>query len=93
MRILMPSIVDPREARGGAWTATRGLIRVLELAWPGLAIECMPVPSRSRAAHRARQLRCLAQGALGIGMPAKAAFSRSTTIRRRIRARLRSAPP
>src|SRR5687767_1357222 len=69
MRILMPSIVDPREARGGAWTATRGLIRVLELAWPGVAIECIPALFRSRAAHRLRQLRCLAQGAAGIGLP------------------------
>jgi glycosyltransferase involved in cell wall biosynthesis len=93
MRILMPSIVDPREGRGGAWTATRGLIRVLELAWPGLAIECIPVPSRSRAAHRARQLRCLAQGAVGIGLPAKVAFSRFTRIRRRMIASIRSASP
>lgn len=93
MRILMPSIVDPREARGGAWTATRGLIRVLELAWPGVAIECIPVPARSRAAHRARQFRCLAQGATGIGLPAKVAFSRSSQIRRRMIASLRSATP
>ena len=93
MRILMPSIVDPREARGGAWTVTRGLIRVLELAWPGLAIECIPVPPRSRIEHRARQLRCLAQGAVGIGLPAKVAFSSSSRLRRRIAARLRATPP
>jgi glycosyltransferase involved in cell wall biosynthesis len=93
MRILMPSIVDPREARGGAWTVTRGLIRVLELAWPGLAIECIPVPSRSHIAHRARQLRCLAQGAVGIGLPAKVAFSTSSRLRRRMTARLRAAAP
>lgn len=93
MRILMPSIVDPREARGGAWTATRGLIRVLELAWPGVAIECIPVPSRSRAAHRVRQLRCLVQGAAAIGPPAKIAFSRSASLRRRVIASLRSAKP
>lgn len=89
----MPSIVDPREARGGSWTATRGLIRVLELAWPGVAIECIPVPARSRAAHRVRQLRCLAQGAAGIGLPAKIAFSRSARIRRLMIASLRSASP
>lgn len=93
MRILMPSIVDPREARGGAWTATRGLIRVLELAWPGVAIECIPVTSRSRGAHRVRQLRCLVQGAAGIGLPSKIAFSRSASLRRRVIANLRSAKP
>ena len=93
MRILMPSIVDPREARGGAWTATRGLIRVLELAWPGVAIECIPVPSRSRAGHRVRQLRCLVQGAAAIGPPAKIAFSRSASLRRRVIESLRSAKP
>jgi glycosyltransferase involved in cell wall biosynthesis len=93
MRVLMPSIVDPREARGGAWTATRGLIRVLELAWPGVSIDCIPVPSRSRAAHRLRQLGCLVQGAAGIGPPAKIAFSRSASLRRRVIASLGSTKP
>lgn len=93
MRILMPSIVDPREARGGAWTVTGGLIRVLELAWPGLTIECIPVPSRSRIERRARQLRCLAQGAAGIGLPAKVAFSSSSRLRRSMIAALRATPP
>jgi glycosyltransferase involved in cell wall biosynthesis len=93
MRILMPSIVDPRETRGGSWTATRGLIQVLELAWPGVVIECIPPPSRSRASHVLRQVRCVAQAATGIGLPSKVAFSRCAPTRRRMIESLRSTSP
>lgn len=57
----MPSIVDPAEARGGAWTFTRGLIKAIGIAWPGSHVECVPLSSTSRASHRMRQLTKVAE--------------------------------
>ena len=88
MRILMPSIVDPRLSRGGAWTATRGLMRLLELAWPGAEVDCIPLRARALPAHRARQAWCMLRAAAGGGLPAKIEFARDRRLLRAFEQRL-----
>ena len=89
----MPSIVDPVEARGGAWTLTRGLIKAIDLAWPGSRVECIPLSSRSPASHRLRQLTSLISSALGSELPAKVAFTRTRRMRRQVRAAVAKGKP
>jgi hypothetical protein len=89
----MSSIVDPAEARGGAWTVTRGLIQVIQLAWPDSRIECISLASRSRAGHRYRQLVSVLASAIGGGLPAKISFARTTGLRRRLQSELEASMP
>jgi len=89
----MPSIVDPAEARGGAWTVTRGLIKAIHLAVPRAEIDCVAVPTRSRAGHAVRQLTSVARSIAGGELPAKAFFTRSKEFRRRLRVALAKRGP
>lgn len=93
MRILMPSIVDPAEARGGCWTVTRGLIKAIHIALPQAEIECLAFPARGRAEHVARQVISVAQSVLGGSVPAKVAFTRSSRLRNRLRHALGESKP
>lgn len=93
LQILMLSIVDPAEARGGSWTVTRGLIKALDVAWPGSEIECISLSAHSRISHRYRQLRSIIGSTLGGDLPAKIAFARSTGFRRRLQSTLAASTP
>ena len=89
----MPSIVDPAEARGGAWTFTRGLMKAIELAWPGSRTECIGVPSPTRVGRRYRQFQSVISSALGAELPAKIAFTRTRRMRRGLKSALAEGPP
>ena len=75
IRILMPSIVDPAVQLGGAWTMTRGLLRLLREGPLRAEVEVVAIRQRSRAAHRFRQCSAVARSLL-TGLPAKIGFSR-----------------
>jgi polysaccharide biosynthesis protein PslH len=83
----MPSIVDPRSQLGGAWTVTRGIMKLLSA--PPLNAEIISVtPSEmSWTAHRARRYVALAQSLMS-GLPAKFQFQYSRqmldTVRRHL---------
>jgi hypothetical protein len=82
LRILMPSIVDADVRRGGAWTATRGLIELFRRdPWNAEVIALVPPEPIWR---RARQAACLAS-AHWTGMPAKVRFVHSRAFRERVR--------
>ncbi len=89
----MPSIVDPAEARGGAWTFTRGLMKAIDLAWPGSRTECIGVPSPTRMGCRYRQVQSVISSALGSALPAKIGFTRTRRMRRRLKSALAEGPP
>lgn len=88
MQILMPSIVDPAESRGGAWTYTRGLMKAIDLAWPGSRTECIGIPSPTRVGRRYRQTQSVISSALGAALPAKVGFTRTRRMRRRLKSAL-----
>ena len=81
MRILMPSIVDPAQARGGCWTVTRGFIEAIHAALPEAEINCIAHPTRGRAGHLLRQLTGITRSTLGGKLPAKASFTRTKRVR------------
>jgi len=83
MKILAPSIVDPYTFRGGAGTAGRGLLTVLERLFPQPDIRCLSAPSRTGAARRLGQVTSLAQS-LFSPHPAKFLYLRSRQLRDRI---------
>jgi hypothetical protein len=88
VRILVPSIVDPETFRGGAGTATRGLLGLL--AGPPLraALEVLPsVAPPGRLRHGARQAASVA-AAMVSALPSKAMFQRAAGYARRVRRRL-----
>ncbi len=93
MRILMPSIVDPAESRGGAWTVTSGLIKAIKLARPDCEIECISAPSDGRIAHRFRQATSIFGSLAAGGLPSKMRFTRTRSLRRQFRASLMRATP
>jgi hypothetical protein len=88
MRILMPSIVDPSIDIGGAWTVTRGLLSVIRGEPLNAEVHVIPVPARSRAAHRTRQYASLARSLVS-PFPAKIHFSRSAAMISGVRRALR----
>lgn len=90
-RILLPSIVDPRDFVAGVGTATRGVLHALEAAPLGAEIELLALPRPGRAAHRARQLSSVARSLVS-RLPAKALFAHSRRLRREARRRLQKRP-
>ena len=92
MRILMPSIVDPAEKRGGAWAVTSGLMSAMEIAWPGCHIECVATPSSGRQRHRVRRAISVIASLVRRDLPAKMRFQRTASLRRRVRAALAAKP-
>ena len=93
MRILMPSIVDPAESRGGGWTVTKGLIEAMRIAWPGCEVICIAVSSGGRAAHRLRQAKSVLGSVVIGGLPAKMRFTRTRAMRRDLRESLSAPAP
>jgi polysaccharide biosynthesis protein PslH len=82
LRVLMPSIVDAGVRRGGAWTATRGLLELFRRdPWNAQIVSLVPPEPAWR---RARQAACLAL-APWTGMPAKVLFAHSRAFRERVR--------
>lgn len=81
IRILLPSIVDPWRHRGGAGTATRGLLALLRR--PPLAAEVDVVVPSSPLPHLLRQLIALT-GSLFSVSPSKALFLQTWRFRRAI---------
>ena len=84
-RILLISVVDPAAGTGGGWTATRGLIRTLEAALPGVELECVALPERSSLHRRFRQALGIA-GSLTGGLPAKVGYATCRKVVRKLRA-------
>ncbi len=83
MRILMPSIVDPRVARSGAATVTRNLIHVLEGPPLRASVQCVAIPRTTDAAHRIRQAAAIARSLVS-ALPAKVAYTYSRAFRTRV---------
>lgn len=84
MRILIASVVDPEEQRGGGWAVTAGLIKAMKIAWPGSQIDCIADRSRGPALHRFRQVTSIVLSLVAGNLPAKMRFTRTRSIRRRI---------
>ena len=93
MRILMPSIVDPAEVRGGAWTVTRGLIAAIRLAWPRCVIECMSLKALGPTRHAIRQGVSVAASITFGGLPAKMRFTRTGSMQRSVLSAIAASPP
>lgn len=87
MRVLVPSIVDPALERGGAWTATRGLVDLIRRGPSTPAVDVVALPLRSALGHRLRQARS-AIASLVAPLPAKARFARDRALLREVQARL-----
>lgn len=83
----MPSIVDPSLDRGGAWTATRGLVAMLERPPARTTVDVLPLPLRGPHAHRWRRVGSVA-ASLVTHLPAKALFAHDRRLRRDLRSRL-----
>lgn len=88
MRILVVSIIDPATFRGGAGTATRGMLRLLAEAPIEAEIEVLTSsPAPGRVAHRMRQVHSVARSFVS-AFPSKAIFQRAggfpDTVRRRL---------
>jgi glycosyltransferase involved in cell wall biosynthesis len=81
MRILFPSIVDPRPHRGGAGAATRGLLSLLRR--PPLAAEIDVVVPSSPLPHLLRQLIAVVRSSLS-ALPSKALFLDTRRFRRAV---------
>lgn len=88
MRILVPSIVDPEVARGGAWTATRGLLHLLRQGPWQAQIECVATVERSAALHHLRQAACAVTSMVS-SLPSKALFVHSRHTLGKVRRLLR----
>ena len=84
MRILMPSIVDPRSHSGGAWTVTSGLMNLLCTSPFDAEVISVPPVEMSWAAHRARRYVAFAQS-LVTGLPAKFQFQYSRQMLDRVK--------
>lgn len=83
-RILLISVVDPAAGTGGGWTATRGLIRTLVAALPGVELKSIALPERSALHRRFRQALAIA-GSLTGGLPAKVGYATCRTVVRKLR--------
>jgi glycosyltransferase involved in cell wall biosynthesis len=81
MRILFPSIVDPRPHQGGAGAATRGLLSLLRRS--PLAAEIDVVVPNSPLPHLLRQLIAVARSSLS-AWPSKALFLDTWRFRRAV---------
>ena len=92
MRILLPSIVDPADRAGGAWTVTRELIRLLEQGPLAADVEVVPLPGYAGLARRSRQAAAIAASLIS-PLPAKVAFARDRRLRAEFRAALVARPP
>jgi polysaccharide biosynthesis protein PslH len=84
MRILIASVVDPAYGMGGGWTATRGLILVLEALYAGAEVECVAVSARSGVGRLLRQFFCFL-GSLAGGLPPKVGFNVCSSLGERVR--------
>ncbi len=89
LRVLLVSIVDPGERRGGAWTVTRGLVELLRRApWNA---EPAIVAAQAPRWPTLRRIVCLA-AAPWTGVPAKVRYLRTDWFRDRVRAALAGGP-
>lgn len=89
LRVLLVSIVDPGERRGGAWTVTRGLVDLLRRdPWNA---EPVVVAAQAPRWPTLRRIVCLA-AAPWTGVPAKVRYLRSGALRNRVRAALDGGP-
>ncbi len=84
MRILMPSIVDPRSHSGGAWTVTSGIMNLLCTSPFDAEVISVPPVEMSWTAHRARRYVALAQSLVS-GLPAKFQFQYSRQMLARVK--------
>jgi len=91
LRILMPSIVNPREERNGAAAVTRGLLKTLACAPLNAHVDCLPARDRPRRWHSFAQACSLLLSSVS-DLPAKAAFLYSKEFRERVVSRVRSEP-
>jgi glycosyltransferase involved in cell wall biosynthesis len=89
MRVLMPSIVDPAVQLGGAWTATRGIVNLLQSPPFNAEVISLPRIELSRTAHRARRYVALARSMIS-GLPSKFQFQYSAEMLARMRSLLRA---
>lgn len=76
MRILMPSIVDPNQQLGGAWTVTGTIVRMLQGPYLQAEVDVIAVPRLSRSAHRIRQVTVTVKSFMS-ALPAKIEFTRT----------------
>lgn len=88
MRILVFSIIDPVTFRGGAGTATRGMLRLLTEEPIEAKIEVLPsIPAGGRFGHRIRQARSVFHSFISV-LPSKAIYQRAggypAIVRRRL---------
>jgi hypothetical protein len=88
MRILMPSIVDPKSHSGGAWTVTGGLMNLLCTSPFDAEVVSVPPAEISWTAHRAKRYVALAQSLVS-GLPAKFQFQYSRQMLARVKGLLR----
>jgi glycosyltransferase involved in cell wall biosynthesis len=79
MRIVMPSIVDPEFAIGGAWTVTRALLGLLREGPVQAEVEVVAVTRRSPMGHRFRQSVAVARSLVS-GLPSKIEFTRTRAM-------------
>lgn len=84
MRILVLSIVDPAIQKGGAWTATRELIRLLKEGPLAADVEILACRDYSGFARRKRQASAVGRS-LFSPLPAKIEFTRSTEMLAKLR--------
>jgi hypothetical protein len=92
LRIVMPSIVDPRSHRGGAGTLTRTLVTMLSRDPMFAAVTVVAPAERPRWRHRARQAASLAS-TLVSATPAKIRFLQSRTLSRALAAAIDAERP
>ncbi len=83
LRILVPSIVDPEVSRGGAWTATRGMLKLLGQGPWQAKIECVATGDRSEWRHRLRQATCVLRSTVS-SLPSKALFAYNRPMLKKI---------
>jgi Glycosyl transferases group 1 len=89
LRILVPSIVDPRGHPGGAGAWTRGFLSLLERTGLAADVECLVPRSGLERFHRLRQA-ASALRSLASPLPSKALFLHTRSFRRTLQRRLRS---
>src|SRR6266511_3681628 len=76
LRILLPSIIDPTVHRGGAGTATRAFLKLLQRDPLNARIEHVLPTSVLRRFHRIRQFTSVARSLI-LSLPSKADFTYS----------------
>lgn len=84
LRILLLSIIDPKGDRGGAGTATRGFLELLQRDPLDARIECVLPTSTLRRFHRVRQLTSVARSLVS-PLPSKAVFTYSRRFLRAVK--------